>query len=53
MRQIADDIVVMEKGRVVETGHADDLFARLREAYTRELIDAVPGARIALYGAAD
>ena len=53
VRQIADDIVVMEKGRVVETGHADDLFARPREAYTRELIDAVPGARIALYGAAD
>ena len=53
VRQIADDVVVMEKGRVVESGHADDLFARPREAYTRELIDAVPGARIVLYGGAD
>ena len=53
VRQIADDVVVMEKGRVVESGHADDLFARPREAYTRELIDAVPGARIVLSGGAD
>ena len=52
VRQIADDIVVMEKGRVVETGHADALFADPHEDYTRELIDAVPGARIALYGGA-
>jgi len=51
VRQIADDVVVMEKGRVVESGHADDLFAHPRETYTRELIDAVPGSRIALYGA--
>ena len=52
VRQIADDVVVMEKGRVVESGHADPLFAHPREEYTRELIDAVPGARIALYGGA-
>ena len=51
VRQIADDVVVMEKGRVVESGHADDLFAHPRETYTGELIDAVPGSRIALYGA--
>ena len=51
VRQIADDVVVMEKGRVVESGHADDLFSHPREDYTRELIDAVPGSRIALYGA--
>ena len=42
----------MENGRVVETGHADALFADPHEDYTRELIDAVPGARIALYGGA-
>ena len=52
VRQIADDVVVMEKGRVVESGHADPLFSHPREEYTRELIDAVPGARIALYGGA-
>lgn len=50
VRQIADDVVVMQHGRVVETGESDALFAHPRQDYTRELIDAVPGARIALYG---
>ena len=34
--------------RIVEA--ADELFAHPREDYTRELIDAVPGASIPLYG---
>ncbi|WP_303324101.1 dipeptide ABC transporter ATP-binding protein [Actinomyces radicidentis] len=50
VRQIADDVVVMQHGRVVETGESDALFAHPRQDYTRELIDAVPGASIALYG---
>ena len=50
VRQIADDVVVMQHGKVVETGESDALFAHPRQDYTRELIDAVPGARIALYG---
>ena len=47
--QIADDVVVMEHGRIVESGAADELFASPREDYTRELIRAVPGAGIDLY----
>ena len=50
VRQIADDVVVMEHGRIVESGAADELFANLRQDYTRELIRAVPGAGIDLYG---
>ena len=50
VRQVADDVVVMQHGRVVESGAADELFAHPREDYTRELIDAVPGASIPLYG---
>ncbi|WP_323745301.1 ABC transporter ATP-binding protein [Actinomyces haliotis] len=50
VRQIADDVVVMQRGRVVETGESDTLFAHPRQDYTRDLIDAVPGASIALYG---
>ena len=50
VRQIADDVVVMEHGRVVESGAADELFANPRQDYTRELIRAVPGAGIDLYG---
>ena len=49
VRQIADDVVVMEHGRIVEAGAADELFANPRQDYTRELIQAVPGAGIDLY----
>src|SRR5690606_6469927 len=38
----ADRIVVMEAGKVVETGKPDDLFSRPREPYTRKLIEATP-----------
>ncbi len=38
---IADDIVVMQAGRVVEQASSRQLFQTPREAYTRRLIDAV------------
>ena len=50
VRQIADDVVVMEHGRIVESRAADELFAAPSQDYTRELIRAVPGAGIDLYG---
>ncbi|MEZ2122314.1 dipeptide ABC transporter ATP-binding protein [Corynebacterium sp. CCM 9203] len=48
VRQTADDIVVMKQGQVVEAGTADDIFAGAKEAYTRDLIDSVPGLGIEL-----
>lgn len=42
-REIADRIVVMQKGGVVEEAKALDLFERPRADYTRRLLDAVPG----------
>lgn len=48
VRQMADDVVVMEHGRVVERGETDNLFTNPQEAYTRELINAVPGRGIEL-----
>ena len=50
VRQIADDVVVMEHGRLVEAGPTDELFAHPVQDYTRELIEAVPGAGIDLHG---
>lgn len=41
--EIADRIVVMQKGRVVEEGARDEVLANPREPYTQMLIGAVPG----------
>ena len=48
VRQIADDVVVMEKGKLVEANTSDQLFANPVQDYTRELIEAVPGRSIQL-----
>src|ERR1700685_2529576 len=40
--EMADRVAVMRSGRVVEQGATLDIFERPREAYTRELLDAVP-----------
>ena len=41
--EIADEVLVMHQGRAVERGPKDDLLRRPREAYTRQLLAAVPG----------
>ena len=49
VRQIADDVIVMEKGKLVEANTTDELFNNPVEDYTRELIEAVPGRNIQLH----
>jgi len=39
---IADDIIVMEKGRVVESGDRGAIFERAGHPYTRKLLAAIP-----------
>lgn len=48
VRQTADDVVVMQKGRIVEKGRTDDIFNNPQQHYTRDLINAVPGLGIEL-----
>ncbi|QAY61000.1 ABC transporter ATP-binding protein [Microbacterium protaetiae] len=50
VRVVADNVCVMEKGRVVEHGTVDEIFANPAEDYTQRLLDAIPGARIPLGG---
>jgi len=39
---IADRIFVMKNGKLIEIGYPDALFERPKEAYTRNLIEAIP-----------
>ncbi len=41
--QICDTIAVMQKGSIVEIGPARDVFGNPQHAYTRQLLDAIPG----------
>lgn len=46
VRDFADDVGVMRRGRMVEQGRVADVFAHPTTDYTRSLIEAVPGARL-------
>ena len=42
VRYLATRIAVMQSGRLVEVGEAEELCARPRESYTRQLLEATP-----------
>ena len=42
VRAVSDRIAVMKEGRIVEMGHADEVYERPSHEYTRSLLDAVP-----------
>ncbi|MEM1386364.1 MAG: ATP-binding cassette domain-containing protein [Pseudomonadota bacterium] len=43
--RVADRVVILKEGRVVEAGLSRSVFTNPREPYTRELIAAIPGQR--------
>jgi peptide/nickel transport system ATP-binding protein len=49
--QICDRIIVMHQGAIVEEGPAHQVFADPAHAYTRALLDSVPGRGFAFHGA--
>ena len=50
VRQIADDVLVMQGGRVVEQADANSIFNTPQEPYTQQLLAAIPGRDIPLAG---
>jgi oligopeptide transport system ATP-binding protein len=47
VRHIADDIVVMHQGKVVEQGLVEDIYTQPNHEYTRNLLAAIPGKKMA------
>jgi peptide/nickel transport system ATP-binding protein len=47
VRLISDDVTVMKDGVVVETGSVEQVFRSPQHEYTRELLEAIPGTRLA------
>lgn len=45
---VAHQVLVLRQGQTVEQGSASQVFERPQAAYTRELIDAIPGRRLEL-----
>jgi peptide/nickel transport system ATP-binding protein/oligopeptide transport system ATP-binding protein len=43
VRQLADRIIVLQQGKIVESAPTAQLFSEPREAYTRALLAAIPG----------
>ena len=41
--QVCDEVIVMHRGKVVESGSPAQLFRAPRDSYTRTLVDAIPG----------
>jgi len=42
VRYISDRIMVMNKGKIEETGKADDIYFNSKSPYTQKLIAAIP-----------
>ena len=42
VKYMADDILVMSQGEIVERGSSDDIYNRPQHAYTRQLLGAIP-----------
>lgn len=47
-RQIPDEVVVMQHGKLVEHATTDEVFDHPQKQYTRDLLDAIPGGKLQL-----
>lgn len=48
VKHIADRMMVMNKGEIIEMGDPEQIYHHPKEAYTKKLIAAIPGANLVL-----
>jgi len=48
VKHIADRMMVMNKGEIIEVGDPEQIYHHPKEAYTKKLIAAIPGANLVL-----
>lgn len=48
IRSLCQNVVVMNQGKIVESGSVDEVFFHPKEDYTRRLLDAIPNRRTSL-----
>lgn len=46
VRFMSDRMMVMKSGKIIESGEADALYENPSESYTKDLIAAIPGAKL-------
>ena len=46
IHHLSDRVLVMQGGRIVESGSADDVFFAPQHDYTRQLVSALPSPRL-------
>ncbi len=49
VRQIADEVCVMKDGRIVEAASTDEVFGNPQQDYTKDLLEAIPGAQLDIW----
>ena len=52
VRHIADEVAVMNNGKVVEQGLTDEIYRAPTQEYTRNLLNAIPGRKVMAESAA-
>jgi peptide/nickel transport system ATP-binding protein len=45
VKYMADQVLVMSEGEIVEIADSDEIYARPQHPYTRKLLDSMPRAR--------